>query len=72
MGPPSAKFRHLADLPAEIHTMRPIRDMWFIQIEVTNACHMHCADCTRFVGHHKKPFFMDLPMIEKAIDSLAG
>lgn len=52
--------------------MRPIRDMWFIQIEVTNACNIHCANCTRFVGHHKKPFFMELSMIEKAIDSLEG
>lgn len=52
--------------------MKPIRDMWLIQIEVTNACDKQCANCTRFIGHHRKPFFMDLKMIENAIDSLEG
>lgn len=46
--------------------------MKLIQIEVTNACHLRCANCTRFVGHHKKPYFMDIDYVQKAIDSLAG
>lgn len=53
-------------------TMRNIREMTVIHIEVTNACHLRCANCTRHIGHHKKPFFMDLDFIEKAIDSLEG
>ena len=52
--------------------MRPLREMTVIQIEVTNACSLKCANCTRHVGHHRKPFFMDLDFIEKAIDSLEG
>jgi len=52
--------------------MKPIYDAWLIQIEVTNACNIGCANCTRFVGHHKKPYFMNLDFIEKAIDSLEG
>jgi len=52
--------------------MIPIYRMEVIQIEVTNACSMQCSQCTRFVGHHKKPFFMDLDMVEKAIKSLKG
>ena len=40
--------------------MRPLGDMNIIQIEVTNACYLKCANCTRHVGHHKKTFFMDL------------
>ena len=36
--------------------MRPLRDMTIIQIEVTNACYLKCANCTRHVGHHNKPF----------------
>lgn len=52
--------------------MKAIRDMWLIQIEITNSCFLECPNCTRFVGHNKKPFFMDLQMIEKAIDSLEG
>ncbi len=44
--------------------------MSLIQIEITNACHMQCANCTRFVGHHKKPFFMTPDDCEKAVKSL--
>lgn len=50
--------------------MIPIYRMKVIQIEVTNTCNIMCSNCTRFVGHHKKPYFMDLDMIAKAIDSL--
>ena len=52
--------------------MRPLSEMSVIQIEVTNACWLKCANCTRHVGHHRKPFFMDLDYVEKAIDSLEG
>ncbi len=50
--------------------MRPIYDVPVIQIDVTNACTHECANCTRFVGHYKKPFFMDLKTVEKALDSV--
>ena len=52
--------------------MRSLSKMDVIQIEVTNACYLKCANCTRHVGHHRKPFFMDLKFIEKALDSLEG
>ena len=52
--------------------MIAVRDKIVIQVEITNACINECANCSRFVGHHKKPFYMDLEMIEKAIDSLEG
>lgn len=52
--------------------MKPIYEMKLIQIEVTNACNLRCANCTRFVGHHKKPFFMDLDSIVRALESLEG
>lgn len=52
--------------------MRPIYEMQLIQIEVTNACHIKCANCTRFVGHHRKPFFMALDMVVKGLESLEG
>lgn len=44
--------------------------MLLVQIEITNACHLRCANCTRFVGHHRKPFFMDLDTVAKDIESL--
>ncbi|MEK9182973.1 MAG: radical SAM protein [Patescibacteria group bacterium] len=52
--------------------MIPIYRMPVIQIEITNACNLICSNCTRFVGHHKKPFFMDLDTVAMAIDSLEG
>lgn len=52
--------------------MRNLYDMGTIQIEVTNACNLVCANCTRFMGHHKKSFFMDLETVRKAIKSLDG
>lgn len=50
--------------------MKAIYDTWLIQIEITNVCHVGCANCTRFLGHHKRGYFMSLEEIEKAIDSL--
>lgn len=55
-----------------INFMIPIYRMKVIQIEITYGCNLQCSQCTRFVGHHKKPFFMSLEMVEKAIDSLKG
>ncbi|MFH1325861.1 MAG: radical SAM protein [Candidatus Falkowbacteria bacterium] len=52
--------------------MIPIYRMPVIHIEITNGCNLQCSQCTRFVGHHPKPFFMDLDMVTKAINSLKG
>lgn len=52
--------------------MRSISENSVIQIEVTNACWLKCANCTRHVGHHRKPFFMSLDQISEGIDSLEG
>ncbi|MBF0489174.1 MAG: radical SAM protein [Candidatus Omnitrophica bacterium] len=52
--------------------MIPIYRMPVIHIEITNACNITCSNCTRFVGHHDKVFFMELDFVEKAIDSLEG
>ena len=52
--------------------MRPITENAVIQIEITNACWLKCANCTRHVGHHRKPFFMSLDQVSEAIDSLEG
>lgn len=50
--------------------MKAIYDAWLIQIEVTNACIHNCAHCTRGVRHLKKPYFVDLEFVEKALYSL--
>lgn len=52
--------------------MRPIHDNTVIHIDITNACWLACANCTRHVGHHRKPYFMDLETVEKGIKSLDG
>lgn len=52
--------------------MRQPRNMNIIQIDITNACILQCSNCTRFCGHHKKPYFMDVETVKKAVDSLDG
>ncbi|WP_319578632.1 DUF4422 domain-containing protein [uncultured Methanospirillum sp.] len=52
--------------------MKSPKEMKIIQIEITNACSNRCANCTRFCGHHQKPFFMDLKTFKKAVDSMKG
>jgi hypothetical protein len=52
--------------------MRSPKDMQVIQIDITNACHHRCSNCTRFCGHHVKPFFMDFETFKRAVDSLQG
>ena len=52
--------------------MRSPADMEVIQIEITNACIHNCANCTRFCGLHRKPFFMDPDTFKRAVDSFAG
>lgn len=52
--------------------MKRIRDAWLIQIDITNACHLRCAHCTRAVPHIKRPYFADLAFVEKALQSLEG
>ena len=51
--------------------MIALHQMKIIQIDVTNACQNRCSNCTRFTGHHRKPFFMDMPTFRQAVDSLA-
>ena len=52
--------------------MKSPKDMRIIQIDVTNACVHQCSNCTRFCGHHKKPFFMNFETFKRAVDSLDG
>lgn len=50
--------------------MRSPQEMKIIQIEITNACPHKCSNCSRFCGHHRKPFFMDFDTFKRAVDSL--
>lgn len=52
--------------------MRSPKDMENIQIDITNASINQCSNCTRFCGHHKKPYFMDFETFKKAVDSFDG
>ena len=52
--------------------MKSPKDQKIIQIEVTNVCMHSCSNCTRFCGHHRKPFFLDFETFKKAVDSLQG
>lgn len=50
--------------------MIDIQNQWALQIDVTNVCNRACSNCTRFVGHHRKPYFMDLDAFESAVEAL--
>ncbi len=50
--------------------MRNMFTMDTIQIEITNKCVKNCANCTRFVSHHTKPYFMEFDFFKQAVDSL--
>ena len=50
--------------------MRSPKEMQNIQIDITNACTKTCSNCTRFCGHHLKPFFMEYQYFKSAVDSL--
>lgn len=52
--------------------MKSPREMTIIQIEITNACVNRCSNCTRFCGHHRKPFLMDFQTFKNAVQSLKG
>ncbi len=41
-----------------------------VQIEILNACVNQCANCSRHVGHHSKPYFMSFDIFQKAVDSM--
>lgn len=52
--------------------MRPLSEMAVIQIDILSSCHLSCANCTRFVSHHKHNYAMDADCFRKAIASLDG
>lgn len=52
--------------------MRALNQMDTIQIELTSACVLQCANCTRFCGHHKKNFYLTEEQLIQALDSLEG
>ncbi|MEN6537919.1 MAG: radical SAM protein [Bryobacteraceae bacterium] len=52
--------------------MRRIIEMDTVQIETTNACVLQCGNCTRFCGHHRKPYMMSREQFTQAVDSMIG
>lgn len=52
--------------------MRSPSEHQTIQIELTSACVLKCSNCTRFCGTHKVPFFLEMDLFKRAIDSLVG
>lgn len=58
--------------PITFLVMKSPAEQKIIQIDVTNACTHQCSNCTRFCGHHRKPFFMDVDTFGRALASLTG
>jgi hypothetical protein len=47
--------------------MIPPSQQWALQIDVTNACHLHCSNCTRLLDHARRRFFMAPDCFERAV-----
>lgn len=43
---------------------------WALQIDITNACHLHCSNCTRFLDHAAKRYFMSPACFRQALESI--
>lgn len=52
--------------------MRCAYRMDTVQIELLNACINDCANCTRFCGHIRKPFYITFEEFTQAVDSMEG
>jgi len=52
--------------------LKPIIQKEAIQLEITNACIKSCANCTRLVGHHQRPYMMSLGYFKAAVDAIQG
>jgi hypothetical protein len=52
--------------------MKTLIDNDTIQIEITNVCNRKCGNCTRFCSLIKKPYFMPLDQVKRAVDSMIG
>lgn len=48
----------------------PPRQQWALQIDITNACHLHCSNCTRLLDHARTRFFMAPECFERAVRAL--
>ena len=48
-----------------------VSQQWAIQIDVTNACHLHCSNCTRLLDHARTRFFMSPACFETAVRAIA-
>lgn len=43
---------------------------WCIQIDVTNACHRACSNCTHLIGHTEKPWFMPVECFAECVSAV--
>ena len=50
--------------------MIPPSQQWCLMIDITNACHLHCSNCTRLLDHARQRYFMTPECYEKAIISI--
>lgn len=52
--------------------MIPPSRQWAIQIDITNACHLHCSNCTRLLDHAAQRFFMSPACFAQAVRAVKG
>lgn len=47
-----------------------VSQQWALMIDVTNACHLHCSNCTRLLDHAKPRFFMSPDCFRRALSAI--
>lgn len=59
-------------LAASEAIMKPVRDTWCINLDITNKCPRKCANCHHLTQHCADKWEMDLATVLVAMDSLKG
>jgi hypothetical protein len=47
-----------------------VSQQWALMIDITNACHLHCSNCTRLLDHAKPRFFMSPECFRRALSAI--
>ena len=47
-----------------------VSQQWALMIDVTNACHLHCSNCTRLLDHASRRYFMSPECFRAALTAI--
>lgn len=47
-----------------------VSQQWALMIDITNACHLHCSNCTRLLDHARRRYFMSPECFRAALEAI--